>query len=114
MHLIEPQSWAAIHIGLILLITGVLMASVYILGDSSNPPAGLGLFTVYFMASLLGWIAFTLQQVSAVPMPLDVASVAAIINSYILFLAVGARSGLFQCRRDVRGADGQRGAVVRL
>ncbi len=93
MHLIEPQSWAAIHIGLVLLITCALMASVYVIGDSSNPPAGLGLFTVYFMAALLGWIAYTLQQVAAVLMPLDVASVAAIINSYILFLAVGARSG---------------------
>ncbi|MCB1843440.1 MAG: GGDEF domain-containing protein, partial [Halioglobus sp.] len=93
MELIEAQTWAVIHIGLILLVTTALMACVYVLVDSSNPTPALGLFAVYFMAALLGWIAFTLQQVADIPMPLDVASVAAIINSYILFLAVGQRSG---------------------
>jgi diguanylate cyclase (GGDEF)-like protein len=65
---------------------------VYVLSDSSNPTPGLGLYTVYFMAALLGWIAYTLQQLADIPMVIDVPSVAAILNSYLLFLAAGERA----------------------
>ncbi len=93
MEQIFPENWAVLHLGLIFSITLAQMLVVYVLSDSSNPPAGLGLFTVYFMAALLGWIAFTLQQGAATPTTVDVPAVAAILNSYILFMAAGQRSG---------------------
>lgn len=89
---IDPTSWAAMHLTMILTITLVQMWVVYALSDASNPTPGLGLYTVYFMAALLGWLAFTLQQAADIPMAVDVPSVAAILNSYILFLAAGARA----------------------
>ncbi len=98
MEQILPEHWAILHLGLIFSITLAQMLVVYVLSDSSKPPAGLGLFTVYFMAALLGWIALTLRQVSATPMVVDVPAVAAILNSYILFLAVGQRAGLYRGR----------------
>ena len=60
MELINPDNWAYMHFGLIFLITCAQMLVVYVLGDANNPTPGLGLYTVYFMAALLGWIAFTL------------------------------------------------------
>lgn len=93
-----PQSWVYMHFSMILIITCAQMLVIYILGDSSNPPAGLGMFTVYFMAALLGWIAFTLQQVSDNVMTVDVPSVAVIISSYILFLATGRRARITRGR----------------
>ncbi|MEH6586566.1 MAG: GGDEF domain-containing protein [Halioglobus sp.] len=93
MEQIFPENWAVLHLGLIFSVTLAQMLVVYVLSDSSNPPAGLGLFTVYFMAALLGWIAFTLQQGAATPMTVDVPAVAAILNSYILFMAAGQRAG---------------------
>ena len=93
MEQLLPESWVYMHFTLILVITCAQMLVIYILGDSSNPPVGLGMYTVYFMAALLGWIAFTLQRGSASTMTVDVPSVAIIINSYILFLASGQRSG---------------------
>ena len=68
MEQIFPEHWAFMHFGLIFSITCAQMLVVYVLSDSSNPPAGLGLFTVYFMAALLGWIAVTLQQGSDRPL----------------------------------------------
>ncbi|MAT93035.1 MAG: hypothetical protein CME59_10585 [Halioglobus sp.] len=94
MQLITPENWAVIHVGLIFMITCTLMVIVYVLSDSSNPIPGLGLYTVYFMAALLGWIAYTLKQVADIPMPVDVPSVAAILNSYLLFVATGQRAGI--------------------
>ena len=93
-----PQSWVYMHFSMILIITFAQMLVIYILGDSSNPPAGLGMFTVYFMSALLGWIAFTLQQVSDNIMTVDVPSVAVIISSYILFLAAGRRAQISRGR----------------
>lgn len=92
MDQIDPNSWAVMHLAMILLITCVQMIIVYSLSDASNPTPGLGLYTVYFMAALLGWLAFTLQQAADIPMVVDVPSVAAILNSYILFIAAGARA----------------------
>lgn len=93
MELIDPQHWAVILMALIFLITCAQMVVVYALSDASNPTAGLGLYTVYFMAALLGWLAFTVQQVADIPMAVDVPSVAAILNSFILYMAVGQRAG---------------------
>ena len=98
MEQILPENWAFMHFGLIFSITCAQMLVVYVLSDSSNPPAGLGLYTVYFMAALLGWIALTLQQGSNTPMGVDVPSVAAILNSYILFLAAGQRATITRGR----------------
>ncbi|MEP5321314.1 hypothetical protein, partial [Marinobacter alexandrii] len=94
MEQIFPENWAYMHYGLILSLTCAQMLVVYFLSDSSNPPAGLGLFTVYFMAALLGWIAFALREGSSTTLAIDVPSVAAIVNAYILFLATGQRAGL--------------------
>ncbi len=89
---IFPENWAVLHLGLIFCLTLAQLLVVYVLSDHHNPPMGLGLFTVYFMAALLGWIAFTLQQGAIAPMTLDVPAVAAMINSYLLFLAAGQRA----------------------
>jgi hypothetical protein len=86
------------YFGLIFSITCAQMLVVYVLSDSSNPPAGLGLYTVYFMAALLGWIAATLQQASDTPMAVDLPAFATIFNSYILFLAAGQRAGIHRGR----------------
>jgi diguanylate cyclase (GGDEF)-like protein len=94
MEQIHPEHWAFMNFGLIFLITCTQMLVVYVLSDSSNPTPGLGLYTVYFMAALMGWIAFTLQQVADIPMVVDVPSVASILNTYILFLAAGQRAGI--------------------
>ena len=94
MEQIEAQHWAVMHLGLIFMITCAQMLVVYALSDSSNPTPGLGLYTVYFMAALLGWIAYTLQLEAEVPMAIDIPSVASILNSYILFLAAGQRANI--------------------
>lgn len=94
MEQIHPETWAILHFGLIFLITLAQLTVVYVLSDASNPAPGLGLYTVYFMAALLGWIAFSLQQVAGIPMVIDVPAVAAILNSYLLFLAAGERAEL--------------------
>lgn len=91
------------HFALILVITCAQMLVIYILGDSSNPPAGLGMYSVYFMAALLGWIAFTLQQGSAGSVQIDVGAIAIIINSYVLFLAAGQRAGMLRGRIALGG-----------
>lgn len=98
MEQILPENWAFMYFGMIFSITCAQMLVVYVLSDSSNPPAGLGLYTVYFMAALLGWIAATLQQGPNPPMAVDVPSVAAILNSYILFMAAGQRAAVTRGR----------------
>jgi diguanylate cyclase (GGDEF)-like protein len=92
MEQIFPDNWAFIVLGLVFSISCAQMLVVYVLADSSNPPAGLGLYTVYFMASLLGWIALTLQQNAQLQLAVNVPSVMLILNSYILFMAAGQRA----------------------
>ena len=94
MEQIHPKDWVIMYFGLILLITCAQMLLVYVLSDASNPTQGLGLFAVYFMAALLGWIAYALREGSDIPMVVDVPSVASVLNSYILFLAAGQRAGI--------------------
>jgi diguanylate cyclase (GGDEF)-like protein len=98
MEQISPENWAFIFFGLILSITCAQMLVVYVLSDSGNPPAGLGLYTVYFMAALLAWIALTLQQGAGIPMAVDIPSMASILTSYILFMAAGQRAGVTRGR----------------
>jgi len=98
MEQIFPEHWAFIFFGLIFSITCAQMLVVYVLSDSGNPPAGLGMYTVYFMAALLAWIALTLQQGASIPMAVDVPSVASILTSYILFMAAGQRAGVTRGR----------------
>ncbi len=93
MDLITAQDWTLIFFGLIFLITCAHMLVVYVLSDSSIPTPGLGLYAVYFMAVLLGWIAYTLKQVADIPMTVDVPSAASILNGFILFMAAGERAG---------------------
>jgi hypothetical protein len=95
MQQIHPENWVIMYFGLIFLITCAMMMVVYVLSDAGKPTPGLGLYTVYFMAALLGWIAFTLQQGSNVPMVIDIPAVASVLNSYVLFLQRGGapRSG---------------------
>jgi diguanylate cyclase (GGDEF)-like protein len=92
MEQIVPENWAILHLGIVFAVTLAQMLIVYVLSDANSPPAGLGLFTVYFMAALLGWIAVTLQASTDAPLVIDVPSVAAILNSYILFMAAGQRA----------------------
>jgi diguanylate cyclase (GGDEF)-like protein len=92
MEQIQPENWVIMYFGTIFLITGAQMLVVYVLSDAGNPTPGLGLYTVYFMAALLGWIAYALQQNSGISMAIDIPSVASIINSYVLFLAAGQRA----------------------
>ncbi len=98
MEQIQPENWVIMYFGLIFVITFAQMLVVYVLSDAGNPSPGLGLYTVYFMAALLGWIAFALQQASAMPMAIDIPSVASILNSYILFMAAGQRAGFTRGR----------------
>ena len=98
MDQIFPENWALMLFGLIFSITCAQMLVVYVLADSSKPPAGLGLYTVYFMASLLGWIAITLEQNADVQMAVNVPSIMIILNSYILFMAAGQRAGVARGR----------------
>ena len=98
MEQIFPENWALMHYGIILSLTAAQMLVVYVLADSSKPPAGLGLFTVYFMASLLGWIALTLQQNADLQLAVNVPSVMIILNSYILFMAAGQRADVLRGR----------------
>jgi diguanylate cyclase (GGDEF)-like protein len=92
MQEIHPDNWVVMYFSLIFLITAAQILVVYVLSDAGNPTPGLGLYAVYFMAALLGWIAFALQYGSGVPMALDIPSVASILNSYILFMAAGQRA----------------------
>ena len=94
MQQISSENWVTMYIGLVLVINCAQMVAVYALSAATNPTRGLALYAVYFMASLLAWIAFALQQVATVDMPLDVPSIAAVVNSFILFLAAGQRAGI--------------------
>ncbi len=98
MEQIHPESWVVMYFALIFVITCAQIVVVYVLSDASSPTPGLGLYTVYFMAALLGWITFALQQSSAIPMVVDIPSVASILNSYILFMAAGQRAGFTRGR----------------
>ena len=98
MEHLHAENWFQLHFGLIFLITGVLLLVVYALSDANNTIPGLGLFAVFFMSALLGWVAFALQQGSNVPMMVDVPSVASVMTSYIFFLAAGQRAKIYQGR----------------
>jgi hypothetical protein len=98
MESIVPGNGAFILFGLIFSITCAQLLVVYVLADSSKPPAGLGLYTVYFMASLLGWIALTLEQNADLQMAVNIPSMMLILTSFILFMAAGQRAGITRGR----------------
>ena len=92
MQQIHPEHWIIIYFGLIFVIACAQMVVVYALSNASNPPPGLGLYTVYFMATLLGLIAFALQYSASAPMRMDISSAGSILYSYLLFTAAGQRA----------------------
>jgi diguanylate cyclase (GGDEF)-like protein len=92
MQQIHPENWIIIYFGLIFVIACAQMVVVYALSNASNPAPGLGLYTVYFMAALLGLIAFALQHSASAPMRMDISSAASILCSYLLFTAAGQRA----------------------
>ena len=92
MEQISTLNWVYIHYGLILSITCAQLFVIYLLNDSTHPPAGLGSYTVYFVATLLCWIAISVQQSTGIILSVDVASIATIITCYILFWAAGQRA----------------------
>ena len=99
MEQIFTDGWTLSDYALILSITCAQLFVMYSLSGSANPPVGLGLFTVYFMAALLGWIALSVPSGSGNgAVGIDVTAVVAIINSYLLFLACGQRSGIYSGR----------------
>jgi len=98
MESIVPGNAAFMLFGLIFAITCAQMLVVYVLAESSKPPAGLGLHTVYFMASLLGWIALTLELSADLQMAVNIPSMMLILTSYILFMAAGQRAGIARGR----------------
>lgn len=92
MQQIHPENWITIYFGLVFVIACAQMVVVYTLSSASNPAAGLGLYTVYFMAALLGLIAVALQYRSDTPMRVDIASAASVLYSYLLLAAAGQRA----------------------
>lgn len=92
MEQISTVNWVYIHYGLILSITCAQLFVIYLLNDSTHPPAGLGSYTVYFVSTLLCWVAISVQQSSGIIGSVDVASIATIFTCYILFWAAGQRT----------------------
>ena len=92
MQEMHPENWITLYFGLIFVIACAQMVVVYALSNASNPGPGLGLYAVYFMATLLGLIAFALQYSASAPMRIDISSAAAILYSYLLFTAAGQRA----------------------
>lgn len=93
---ILADNWVYGHYGLILALSVGQLLVLYALSNSSQPPAGLGLFTVYFMTTLLAWFALSLNQVA--PVGLDIPAVAAIISACFLALGTGQRVGMSRGR----------------
>ncbi|WP_187275838.1 GGDEF domain-containing protein [Parahaliea aestuarii] len=84
---------------LVFTLTCAQVLVLYFLSASYTAPQGLGLFTVYFMASLTGWILFALQQGQAGgALGVDLAAIVALLNAYLLFLACGQRAGILRGR----------------
>ena len=92
MQEMHPENWITLYFGLIFVLACAQMVVVYALSSASNPGPGIGLYTVYFMATLLGLIAFALQYSASAPMRMDISSAAAILYSYLLFTAAGQRA----------------------
>jgi len=92
MQQMHPENWITIYFGFIFVIACAQMVVVYALSNARNPAPGLGLYTIYFMAPVLGLIAFALQYSSSTPLRMDVSSAASILFSYLLFLAAGQRA----------------------
>ncbi|MFV0277901.1 MAG: GGDEF domain-containing protein, partial [Parahaliea sp.] len=93
MALMLTENQAFLVYGLIFTLTCAQILIVYFLSESSVPVAGLGMFTVYFMAALLSWILFALKLGPAMhDLSLMFTSVAAMVTSYLFYLACCQRA----------------------
>ncbi len=93
-----PDHWSTLYLGLIFSITLAQMLVVYDLSSSTSPPAGLGMFTVYAMATMISWVLFTLQQGLDATLGISAPPVAWVINGYLLFIAATQRAGVIRGR----------------
>ncbi len=105
-----PDHWSTLYLGLIFSITLAQMLVVYDLSAATTPPAGLGMFTVYALATLLSWVLFTVQTGIDAGPEVSVSSVAWIINGYLLYIAATQRAGV-QRGRVILGALSLAGAL---
>jgi len=94
MNQILAANWVYMHYGLIVSIICAQVLVVYVLNNSTHPPAGLGGYTVYFVAAALCAIAITVQWSSGVVASIDLAAIATFVTCYILFFATGQRAGI--------------------
>ena len=92
MQQIHPENWITLYFGLVFMIACAQMIVAYAISGSNNPTSGLGLYTVYFMAALLGLIALALKYGTEILIPMDIVSAILILFSYLLFAAAGQRA----------------------
>ncbi len=98
MEPLSTSDWANIYIAILLCISVALFALVALLSNGPRRPAGLGLFSVYFMAGLLGSLVFGLQYSTGGELALEIAVIATLLNSIVLLLALCQRAGLTRRR----------------
>ncbi|MFV0476582.1 MAG: GGDEF domain-containing protein [Parahaliea sp.] len=99
MELIFTENLAYLHNSLILVLSCAQVLIVYCLSATHRPPRGVGLFTAYFMASLMGWILLSLQYNTGIPaIQHKLAAIIAIVSGYLLFLATGQRTRITRGR----------------
>jgi len=82
------------HYGLAAALVCAQLLVLYALSNTARPPAGLGLYSVYFMIALLAWIAFAVTEVATLSVAVNVPAVASMISSYLLLLAIMQRSSM--------------------
>jgi diguanylate cyclase (GGDEF)-like protein len=92
MDQISPQSWSGIQYSLLFSITAAQVVVLYLLNNSTLPPRALGIYTIYFVAAALCFIAVLLQLNAGAASSIDVAAIASLVTGYLLVLATGARA----------------------
>jgi diguanylate cyclase (GGDEF)-like protein len=88
----SPQSWAGIHYSLLFSITAAQVVVIYLLNNSTLPPRALGIYTIYFVAAALCFIAILLQLSAGAVLSIDVAAIVSLVTGYLLVLATAARA----------------------
>jgi diguanylate cyclase (GGDEF)-like protein len=86
------QNWAYMHFAMVLAISCAQLTVLYSMSNGATSPQGLGMYGVYFTASLLGWVALIMQRGPMTFVTLDVPAIATIISGYVLFLATSTRA----------------------
>jgi diguanylate cyclase (GGDEF)-like protein len=94
----SPQSWAGIYYSLLFSITAAQVAVIYLLNNSTLPPRALGIYTIYFVAAALCFIAILLQSSSGAALSIDVAAIASLVTGYLLVLATASRAEILSGR----------------